>query len=237
MLLRAAEQRLAVGAVGVRPAERAQVGVELQQPPLAVASTGAASRPSSDAAAPRGRHVVAEHEPGAAAASALGRAGVGRAGDRARPARPRRRPARPRAARSAASGRPAGTCALGETSTSRTRPCDRRGERGLHLHALGDRHDVAGAAPRRRRTTGIATTTPGAWLRTRPPSSREMRCGTPSTSTSRSASCSAVSVRYERAAVARSALVLGDRSTLRLDPAAVDLDAGSARADLRDAKR
>ena len=45
---------------------------------------------------------------------------------------------------------------------------------------------------------GMATTTAGAWLRTRPPSSREMRCGTPLTSTSRSASCSAVTVRYER---------------------------------------
>ena len=73
--------------------------------------------------------------------------------------------------------------------------------------------------------TGIATTTPGAWLRTRPPSSRETRCGTPSTSTSRSRSCSAVIVRYERAAEAQPALVLGDLLDLGLDARAVDLDA------------
>ena len=43
--------------------------------------------------------------------------------------------------------------------------------------------------------TGIATTTDGPWLRTKPPSSRVIRCGTPWTSTSRSAPWREIIVR------------------------------------------
>ena len=83
---------------------------------------------------------------------------------------------------------------LADTSTARTRPLTGAvSEDSIFMLSV-----TATTSPARTSspaTTGIATTTPGLRLRISPPSSREMRCGTPSTSTSRSASCTAVNVR------------------------------------------
>ena len=92
------------------------------------------------------------------------------------------------------SGRPATTCTLGAASTSRTRPWTGAVSE-VSIFMLSVTATTSPGCTSSPSLTGIATTTPGAWLRTRPPSSREMRCGTPLTSTSRSVSCSAVSVR------------------------------------------
>ena len=92
------------------------------------------------------------------------------------------------------SGLPAGTCELAETSTSRTRPWTVAvSELSIFIDSVTA--TTSPACTSSPSETGIATTTPGPWLRIRPPSSRETRCGTPLTSTSRSASCSAVTVR------------------------------------------
>ena len=121
-------------------------------------------------------------------------------GSRAREARPvaavAGAPARRRAARAAGAAPARRPARSGSPSTSRTRPRNGAVERGLHLHALDDGHDVARLDLVAGADTGIDTTTAGARLRTSPPSSREIRCGTPSTSTSRSAPWSEVSVRW-----------------------------------------
>jgi hypothetical protein len=95
------------------------------------------------------------------------------------------------------SGRPPGTCTLADTSTSRTRPATGAVSE-VSIFMLSVTATTSPAATSSPSDTRIATTTPGAWLRTRPPSSRDTRCGTPLTSTSRSLSCSAVIVRNER---------------------------------------
>ena len=65
------------------------------------------------------------------------------------------------------------------------RPRRRTGavDRGLHLHALQDDHRSAGLDLVARRRRRRETTSAGAGARTRPPSSRETRWATPSTST------------------------------------------------------
>ena len=95
------------------------------------------------------------------------------------------------------SGRPLVTCTLGPTSTSRTRPWTGAVSE-VSIFMLSVMATTSPAWTSSPADTGIATTTPGAWLRTRPPSSRDTRWGTPLTSTSRSVSCTAVSVRYDR---------------------------------------
>ena len=70
------------------------------------------------------------------------------------------------------------------------------GQRALHLHALEHcDHVAAGHLVAGR--DGVETTTPGARLRTKPPSSRG-RCRTPSTSTSSCAPWTEITARWER---------------------------------------
>ena len=128
---------------------------------------------------------------------------------------------------------PAGTCEFADTSTSRTLPCTVAVSE-LSIFMLSVTATTSPACTSSPAETGIATTTPGPWLRMRPPSSREMRCGTPLTSTSRSASWSAVTCGTP---ARRTRAVLGQRLHGRLDADAVDLDEVAARRDLQTVKR
>ena len=92
------------------------------------------------------------------------------------------------------SGRPGPTWTLAATSTWRTRPAT-GAVREVSIFIDSVTATTSPAATSSPSPTVMATTTPGAWLRTRPPSSRAIRCGTPLTSTTTSVSCSAVTVR------------------------------------------
>ena len=93
------------------------------------------------------------------------------------------------------SGACAATCMFGPTITSRTRP--RNGAVSEDsIFMLSTTATTSPAFTSSPGLTGTDTTTAGARLRTMPPASREMRCGTPSTSISRSSPCREVTVRY-----------------------------------------
>ena len=89
---------------------------------------------------------------------------------------------------------------------------ERRGQRGLHLHALDDRDDVAGLDLVARRRPGSRRRRPARGCARGRRRRATMRCGTPSTSTSRSAPCT----RGQRAVRAprdlQPALVAGRRA-------------------------
>ena len=79
VLLRAAHRlRLAAG-VGVRPVQRAHVGVDLEQPVLALGVRRRGDQLVDDAPHVGGGDVVAEHEPGEALQAVGGGLGVGEA--------------------------------------------------------------------------------------------------------------------------------------------------------------
>ena len=176
----------------MRAVERAHVGVDLQQVLLGLEVDGRGGDRGEHALDLRGRHVVAEHEP----LEPLERgARVGLGGLEAH-----------------AIGLGAGRLVVLERVDLQQRLAGRDVDVGADEHlahacpATGAVSEVsifmlsvtATTSPALTSSpaeTGMATTTPGEWLRTRPPSSREMRCGTPLTSTSRSESCSAVIVR------------------------------------------
>ena len=228
MLLRAAELGLPSPSSALRAVERAHVGVDLEQRAARRRSSGrrAAIRRRATRCDSAGGDVVAEHEPSRRSAAAVpsGTGSVARTSMRSPAAVSPR--ARRRAARSDSSGRPRGDLALAPTSTSRTRPST-GAVSDVSIFIASVTATTSPACTSSPAETGMATTTPGAWLRTRPPSSLEIRCGTPSTSTSRSASCSAV-MRAVGAAAEASAGARARRALPRgLDARAVDLHAGS----------
>ena len=221
VLLRAAE--IVVQPVGVRPVERAHVGVELEQPALGVGVAAPGTAASARAELVR-REVVAEHGPARAAPSPppseLGRL-------EARSARPR-----PAATASSSigsicsSGLPAGTWALAETSTSRTRPWTVAVSE-LSIFMLSVTATTSPGCTSSPAATGIATTTPGEWLRIRPPSSREIAVRDAVDLDEQVGVLQRRDRAVRAAAEAQPALVLGQLLDGRLDAGAVDLDAGS----------
>ena len=89
-------------------------------------------------------------------------------------------------ASSCSSGVCAGTCTLVPVNTRRTRPAN-GAVSDVSIFIDSTTATTSPSATSSPSETGIATTTDGPCERTKPPSSRVMRCGTPWTSTSRSA--------------------------------------------------
>ena len=83
-------------------------------------------------------------------------------------------------------------------------------------------------------STGIETTTAGAGLRTRPPSSRENRCGAPSTSISRSSPWLEATTRKRWPPSSQHPLVGAEAFGAHLDRVVVEAHPVEARADLAD---
>ena len=137
VLLRAAHQLLVV--VGVRAVERAHVGVDAEQPLLALAVGGRCAQLLDDPARLARRDVVAEHEPGQALEAADVGLGVlerhALAFGRGRRVL-ERLDLQQRAARD--------DVHVGSGEHLPHAAVDRRRQRRLHLHALGHGHHVAG---------------------------------------------------------------------------------------------
>ena len=187
VLLRAVQQlalRIVAGA-----AERAHVGEDVEQPVLALDQLGAAAavaqRRERAADLVTGDVVAEQHPAQAVERGGARRVVVGARRRRSRRARRTARRPRPRSASSCSSGVCAGTCTLVPVSTRRTRPANGAVSE-VSIFIDSTTATTSPSATSSPSLTGIATTTDGPWLRTKPPSSRVIRCGTPWTSTSRS---------------------------------------------------
>ena len=176
-------------------------------------------------------HVVAEHEPLQAAQVLLAVLRRVR-GARRRPPRTRRArlppaPRRPRARRSGRAARARRPGCSGPRARGAPGPA-RGAVSDDSIFMLSRTATTSPASTSSPSATGIETTTPGAWLRTIPPSSWETRWGTPSTSTSRWVPCSEITVRWLRPPTASRRSWSLRRSTSTSTVGAVDRHAEAA---------